>query len=223
MAEGIPQPEIESRLEATNAPRWVVAAIVVLSIAVVLTGVLLVLRWNARKAEATLVQDPRVTVLRGLVRANPQDDASRNQLAQVYLQAGLEDQALREYEAVLKHSPDDMTALYNVGVLRLDKGDTKQGEKALARALELQPTHAYAALALAEHYSSTRQFAASIAIAKPAADEHQTLADLQYLTAEAYEQTGQTKLAAQYYRRALKVVPGMRGAREALNRLGGAK
>jgi len=202
------------------APVWLLILVLVLLVTVVGVSWLVGRRIVDRRAEAALSADPRVEVLENAVSERPEDLGSRRQLAQVYLQLGRDKDALREYKRVLSESPDDAAALYSAGVLYLSSGENKAGEESLLRVIELDPTHSYAALALAEHYSATQRVEKVVAVVKPAADAHPEIADLQYLAGLGYEETGAKESAVKYYRRALRFVPDMKEALEALDRLG---
>jgi len=221
MADGATQPEVKvGQPHEQAAPRWMLTAMLLLLIAVVGLGWIVGTRVVSRRTQAALAEDPRLRILKKAVRDNPDDLGARRQLAQVYLQGGREKDALREYAGVLSRNPDDVAALHGAGVLYLADGQNEAGEEALLRVLELDPTHTYAALALAEHYTSTKRVDGVVRVLKPAADSHPEIADLQYLLGFGYEETGDSAAAVKYYRRALRFVPDMKEAQEALDRLG---
>jgi len=221
--EGVTQPETIGRHPHREAaPSWLLPALILMLVAVIGLGWLVATRLSARRAEAARVEDPRVAILKHLVDENPDDMRARGQLAQVYLQMGRERDALRQYKAILGKNPDDISALYGAGVLHLQDGKGREGEKKLRRVLELDPANPYAAISLAQRYSVTERVESVVGVAKFAADAHPEVADLQYLVGLGYEETGKKQNAIRYYGRALKFVPEMKEAQQAMERLDAA-
>lgn len=209
----------EGRTAGDHVPRWLVAIVAVLFVAVLAVGGLVAERAMIRKPVVATGPEMRVRILEDAVRQRPDDLDSRRQLAFAYQQAGRDREALREYEKVLDGNANDLAALYNTGVIFLETGREDEGERTLLRVLKRAPSHALVAKTLGEYYAESGEFGRVVDIAAPAADSHLDMADLQYLAGIGYERTGHPDEAEARYRRALSLVPDMAEARDGLKRL----
>jgi len=207
-----------SHASGAHAPRWLVALVIVLAVAVVGLGVL-VARGAVLKGRQRTGGDLRLGLLEEGVQARPNDLALRRQLAFAYQLAGRDDDALREYDAVLSEDPRDLAALYNKGLVTLSAGRRAEGERILLRVLELAPSHSLAAKALGELYVESAQFERVVDVVVPAADAHPGLADLQYLAGLGYENTRRPLEAEERYGRALSLMPDLTEAQRGLERV----
>src|SRR5262249_27141337 len=81
---------------------------------------------------------------------DPAKPALRLDLARVLAEAGRPEEARAEYDAVLKVQPDYAPALVGLGVLLASGGDPAGAERALRRALEVDPAQVEARFDRAE-------------------------------------------------------------------------
>jgi len=221
MEEGVPtSPDCDRA--GDRAPRWLAITALVLSVVVLVVGGVVVATLLRGRA-ATTSGDARIQILEQAVDARPEDVTSRRVLAFAYQQAGLNKQALKQYEEVLESEPEDQGALYNSGLLYLAAGKDRKGQERLTKLLRLAPSHTLAAKALAQSYAENEEYERVIDVALPAANAHPELADLQYLAGLGLERTGDAIAAKKRYERALKLVPEMSEAQAGLKRVEGAQ
>jgi serine/threonine protein kinase/TolB-like protein/Tfp pilus assembly protein PilF len=68
------------------------------------------------------------------------------------------DRALEEYAIVLKKTPNDSNALYNLGYIQLEKGMWEEGAASMEKALSLDPQNGDVAQILGEVYERLRRY-----------------------------------------------------------------
>ena len=73
----------------------------------------------------------RIEVLRGFLNDNPDDSFSRYALALEYIKLGQNDEALREFESVVKNDPGYVATYYQLGQLYQKLGQKHEAEKTL--------------------------------------------------------------------------------------------
>lgn len=73
----------------------------------------------------------RIEVLRGFLNDNPNDSFSRYALALEYIKLGRNDEALREFESVVKNDPGYVATYYQLGQLYQKLGQKHEAEKTL--------------------------------------------------------------------------------------------
>lgn len=192
---------------------WLIVAVVVGSLAAV--AVIVAVITSGPPAEPPQVERWRLEVER-----NPNDMAARLQLGFAYQAAGDNEQALAEYDAVLKQEPRNTAAIYNRAVVLRESGEDKLAEEAFWDVLEIEPEHVGAAAQLGRYYASRNEYRSVLAAVRPVVGVHPESAELQYLTGLAYENLGERSWAIARYRLALKASGDMVEARQGLQRLG---
>lgn len=204
-------------------PAWLAALVLILILAVVgVAGYLIRDRFGGGGDNGVAsVRELAVRRAQDAVAAAPNDLQAHLDLGFAYQQAGSYQQALAEYDSVLKTDKRNTAALYNEGVIQQQLGDPRHAEQLFLEVLDISKTHALAAKTLGELYKGRGDAAAVIKVVKPAAEARPDMADLQYLLGWAYERRGDLKAAERSYRDALKYVPDMPEARQGLARVGG--
>ena len=71
----------------------------------------------------------RIEILHGFLRENADDSFSRYALALEYAKLGQNDDALREFETVMKNDPDYVATYFQLGQLYQKLGRTHDAEK----------------------------------------------------------------------------------------------
>lgn len=206
--------------EGAFVPAWLAALVLVLLLAVMGLGGFVLRGIVAGEGRQPDLADEAIEKWRAQVQERPEDLDARVQLGYAYQLAGRYDRALEQYEYVIERSPSDTGALYNRGIVYQRMGVDDRAEEALWRVLEVQEDHVLAARALGEIYAERGQYRSLLRAVRPVVEEHPEIADLQYLTGLAYENTDQIDWAIARYRLALKYSPGYEKAVEALDRLG---
>lgn len=204
--------------EENLIPGWLALLVLVLLLAVVGVGGYIV-RDMMSGERYTTPQDAEVTRAEAEVRSKPEDVDTRRNLAYAYQQAKRYDKAIEVYDQVLKLAPKDPASLYNKGAIYLELQANDRAEEVLWDVLEEEPTHVLAAKALGEYYASRGQYKSVLVAVRPVVKVKPEMADLQYLMGLSYENTGHAEWAEARYRLALKYVPDMPKARDALARL----
>ncbi len=82
------------------------------------------------------------------VLANPDDLAARREMALILLSEERFMDAMGQADQILERQPDDPTAFYVQGVVRLTMGQRGRGRELLERAIELDPQHLHSLIAL---------------------------------------------------------------------------
>ncbi len=95
---------------------------------------------NYRQAYSLLLQ---------AVKAKPDYLPPHKGLAQIYRLAGKLVEAKQETDYVLERAPEDIDALFNLGIIQAQESKPTEAEETFNRILTLQPRHAGALLALA--------------------------------------------------------------------------
>lgn len=200
-------------------PVWLAAVVLVLLLALMgVGGYILAGVVSGEGDTSPLGRD--ITAWERTVAESPDDPAAHLELGFSYQQDRRYDDALVQYDLVLKYSPQDTAALYNMGVVLLELGRDDEAEERLWDVLEADETHVLAAKTLGELYADRQEYRSLIVAVRPAVEAHETAADLQYLMGLAYENLDRADWAEARYRLALTYMPDMTEAREGLRRLG---
>jgi Flp pilus assembly protein TadD len=133
--------------------------------------------------------------LRRALELGPADGEARRLLAVTLVQQGRVEEAMREYEEILRRSPDDLDALNNVAWIRATHAEAahRDGPEAVRlaeRARDRSPTpQAVLFSTLAAAYAETGRFAdavrageRAVALARSAGDGQQAAAYAQQLS-----------------------------------------
>ncbi len=206
--------------EATLVPMWLAGLVLVLLIAVMGVGGYILAGIVSGQADAGTPLGREIERLQQSIAQTPDDPAAHLALGFAFQQERRFDEALVEYDLVLKYSPGDTAALYNMGMIFLELDRDKEAEERLWDVLEVDETHVLAAKALGEYYAGREEYRSLIVAVRPAAEANATAADLQYLMGLAYENLNRVDWAEARYRLALTYVPDMELAQDGLRRLG---
>lgn len=118
------------------------------SVVVVIVAVgLLVLGVGVRR-QLSYWNDSVALFRRALV-VNGDDPTIRNYLANAYRMAGALDEAIAQYEAILKVAPESAAFQYRLGYLLMQQGRSEAAQDSFAKVLRLDPKHASAHMGLA--------------------------------------------------------------------------
>lgn len=213
-------PGDDPRRDENVIPGRAVALVLLLLLAVIVTGGLVVRQINQERAAS----DPTAVAIsrhETEVEANPADTGARLSLAYAFQQASRYDEAVAQYDRVLQTDPKDLAALYNRGVIAAARGDGEGAAAWWSKTLAVDPAHVLAAKSLGEYLAAAGRYRALVDAVRPAADANPTLADLQYLMGLGYEKMGDAARARERYRAALRYSPEMTEALSGLERVGG--
>jgi cellulose synthase operon protein C len=170
-------------------------------------------RW---RAPAPAIVDQRVTALEQAVRDDPEDIASRGQLADLYVQKGLFQEAIDQYSQILKTGKADEQASYGragayMGLEQYDLAATDYQRvvdiAADTDAASTDPFLQAAYYGLGQIAMNDGKPADAIANLEKALAIKRSDADALYLIGTAYSATGQTDKAESALRAAVAFVP----------------
>ena len=88
------------------------------------------------------IDQARVDELKAQIDADPSDAAARQQLAELYLDAALYQDAIEQLDQVLQITPDDLDALLAIGVAEFNLSQDEQAEQHWLRATQVAPAQA---------------------------------------------------------------------------------
>jgi tetratricopeptide (TPR) repeat protein len=148
-----------------------------------------------------------------MVEQTPQEKEADQHLnfGQIMRRKGRSDSAIREFSRALALVPDLAPAIIALGCLSLETGDTARAEKLIGQALVLTPDSLPARICLARLTAGQdRPEQARIALERLLA-ENPHVAEIAYHLGKLQEDQGQTRQAAQYYRRAYELLRTERG------------
>jgi tetratricopeptide (TPR) repeat protein len=213
-------PDIDPETVKGFVPAWLAILVFVLLLGVMGVGGYALRGIVAGEGRQPGIADESIERWRDEVAARPDDLDARVQLGYAYQLAGRWDRALKEYEYVIERNAGDTASRYNRGIVYQRMGVDDRAEQAFWDVLAIQEDHALAARALGEIYAERGEYRSLLRAVRPVVEVHPEIADLQYLTGLAYENTGHTDWAVARYRLALKYSPGYERAVEGLDRLG---
>jgi tetratricopeptide (TPR) repeat protein len=154
-----------------------------------------------------------------LLSKNPEDTDLLYKLGILYYDAERFDEAEELLRKVIKKTPDNADAFNNLGYMFAEMG-TKldEAEELVKKALYLRPGSAYMLDSLAWIYFRKHQYEKSLEFLIKA--ENLSLDDPTLFDhlGDAYEKTGNMKKAREYWKRAYKIDPALKGLKEKLNK-----
>jgi len=201
-------------------PVWLAAVVLVLLLAVMGVGGFILRGVLAGDSASSTPEAREIAQWERTIDATPNDAQAHLSLGFAYQQAERYEEALFEYDLVLKLLPGDPAASYNKGVVLLELDEDAAGEEALWDVLESDPQHVLAAKALGEYYAERKEYRSLVTAVRPVVEANESAADLQYLMGLGYENLGREDWAEARYRLALTYYPDMAEAHEGLERLG---
>lgn len=200
-------------------PGWLALLVLVLLLAVSALGGYLV-RGALVDEKPSTPAEFAVKNLEKEAKVDPDNPENQLALGYAYQQEGRYDDALKQYELVLKAEPQNTGALYNKGIVLMTVGKTKEGEAVLWDLLEIAPDHVLAAKALGDYYVEKKHYKSALVALEPVIQLQPQYADLQYLAGYSCEQLAINDKAVEYYRGALTYSPDHAEAKAGLARLG---
>ncbi len=118
------------------------------SVVVVCLFVVLLVLGACVRRQLTHWKDSVALFRRALV-VNGEDPTIRNYLANAYRMAGDRDEAISQYEAILKVTPESAAFQYRLGYLLMQQGRSEAAQASFSKVLRLDPKHASAHMGLA--------------------------------------------------------------------------
>jgi len=200
-------------------PMWLAGLVLVLLLAVMGMGGYIV-RDLLSGPRPNSPAELEISEREAAVESNPDDLQAVLSLGYAYQQAERYEEALEQYDEVIKYWPSDTAALYNKGVILLELGRDEEAEEVLWVVFDHDADHVLTAKTLGDYYAEKGQYRSVVAAVRPVVEQQESSADLQYLMGIAYENLGNEEWAAARYRLALQYYPDMVEAHEGLERLG---
>ena len=147
-------------------------------------------------------------------RVDPDNSLAAAALAEAYLRAGKDSEAVAEYQAQLKLQPDNVRALNNVAFLLMTRAPQEATEYA-QRATRLEPNNANALDTLGQIQTGRGEFKDAIATYRRANQLAPRNPQIRYHLAVALAQSGEKQLARRELERLLASSPNFEGEADA--------
>lgn len=136
-------------------------------------------------------------------------------LARLHAKVGNETQALEEYEKAIRAHPKDAHLLNDLGYFQYERGNWLEAERALRKALEIEPEHNRAWMNLGLTLGQQGKYAEALVAFEQAGKPAEARCNLAFI----YGTQGKVQEAQQLYQEALELDPGLKLARVALGKL----
>lgn len=139
-------------------------------------------------------------------------------LGEIYLQLDLKEKAMSEFKKAVKVNPQDAVSLEYLGLLYAEfRGDLELGDTLCSKALELDPRSKSAWKTLGWIYYKKADYPRAIQFTKEAAQRDSRDFEIHYHLGLIYEKMDQIREAKKSWRKALKINPFCKEARQALD------
>ncbi|KNZ68553.1 hypothetical protein Tfer_2882 [Thermincola ferriacetica] len=194
--------------------------IIILSVIVFIgTGLLIghMYFWDGGNPVSKLDIDYRRGIAQ--VEQNPDDPQAHIDLGWVYMQKKQYTLAEREYLAALNLDRNNISAQYNLALLKIQVGKIDEAKKILEQIKRKRPEDLKARATLGYVYAEKGLYEKALAEFRLVEKYYPTNADLMFQFGRVYEKQGDDAQAREYYNRALKFDPHMDKAKEALKKL----
>ncbi|EAZ83035.1 tetratricopeptide repeat protein [Algoriphagus machipongonensis] len=142
-----------------------------------------------------------MTVLTGMLWACSKPDQNPGDK---YFSSGQYEEAISEYTASLKYSPNDVRNLYNRGRAYEENGDFENAKNDFVKALELDPNNFQVLLSLANLHHKEKNYTNALLYASRAEEISGAPAMASFIKARALHQMGKSEEALNSYANAIK-------------------
>lgn len=170
---------------------------------------------------------PRTEVERALIEARAAVNKNRSNplahydLGLAYMQLGQDTNAMESFNMALKLDKKLAEAHYQIGQIYITRKDEANAVKSFKKTLEVNSGFAFAHYQLATLAFEKKKYEEAAEYYKKTVEANSILADPYYYLGVCYEKLGKKDLAEKQYREALKYIPDMPDAKEALKRITG--
>lgn len=199
--------------------------VVILLLLIIALSLLFAYEFLAQKA-ALNQQKEDLEALVDYVYANPNDGKSRLALAFTYQKSHDFAKAKNLYYEALKNDPQELSALYNLGIIAKEQGKQEDAEKFFKQVLSLKSNHYLGHIGLGEVYINQGKNDQAIKVLNEVIKIQGYMTEPRLLKAQALEKKSNYAGALQEYQEVLKYVPNQATALSAIKRiqkLGGDK
>lgn len=154
-----------------------------------------------------------------LVNKNPNSLQTRLKLAYSFQKAKQFEDAINQYNEVLKADPENPGALYNMAVIAWENEEGKEAVGLLSELLKKQPGHVLGSVKLGNIYIRQNKYEDALKVVDAAIREKPSVVELRMVRAKAFEAKGEYNMAVFEYREVLKYVPDYKEAIKAIDRI----
>lgn len=154
-----------------------------------------------------------------LVNKNPNSLETRLKLAYSFQKSKQFEEAINQYNEVLKADPENAAALYNLAVIAWESEDEREATGLLAELLKKHPGHVLGSVKMGNIYLRQKKYDDALKVADDAIREKPSVVELRIVRAKALEAKGDYNSAVFEYREVLKYVPDYKEAISAIDRI----
>ncbi len=198
-------------------------------ILLVIGTILIILLTIYSVREQKEIEAPRTAAERALldakeeVQRNPRNPQARIKLARVYIGIGKHEDAVKTLKSALNIDPDNIEALYLLGVAYYEAGELSNSLHYLKKAARVKdgfaPQYSLVYFQMGNVYFKAGKYEDAAKAYKKAIAFEPEAADYVYALGQAYEKMGNTEEAIKAYKGVLKFIPDDERAKKALQRL----
>ena len=175
--------------------------------------------WNKPQYKSKVDYDYQTALTN--VKKSPNSSELRVELGWVYTQQGQWDKALEEYENAIKLNKDNLTAKYNIALVKLQQNKLEEVRTLLEEVVEARKTFTEARLTLGEVLLELKEYDKAMEHFQFALNANPGTVDYIMLIGQTYEKKGELDKAKEQYEKAVAYVPDYQPAKDALAKLGG--
>lgn len=169
-----------------------------------------------------MVMSPAEAEIRKLTRMvnnNPNSVDVRLKLAYSFQKAKRFEEAVVQYNEVLKADPGNQGALYNLAVIARECREFDEAFRLLSTLLAQYPGHILGSIELGDMYLQKHEYDKVIEIVNEGINDRPSVVELHMIKARALEGKGEYNAAVAEYREVLKYVPDYQKALDAIDRI----
>lgn len=212
--------EIEESPESRVSPLLGGAVILLLIMIFVLVGLIVRQVFFTPSVPRTEVERDLIDA-KSSVKRSPSNPLAHYDLGLAYAQLGQDSNAMESFKQALKLDKKLAEAHYQIGQIYLNRKDEASAIDSYKKTIEVNPGFAFAHYQLATLAYQKKNYKEASQYYEKTIEANSILADPYYYLGVCYEKLGKKDLAEKQYREALKYIPDMKDAKEAIKRLSG--
>lgn len=212
--------EIEESTESKVSPLLGGAVILLLIMIFVLVGLIVRQVFFTPAVPRTEVERDLIDA-QAAVKRSPSNPLAHYDLGLAYAQLGQDTNAMDSFGQALKLDKKLAEAHYQIGQIYINRKDEAKAIASYKKTIEINPKFAFAHYQLASLAFEKKKYEEAAEYYQKTVEANSILADPYYYLGVCYEKMGKKDLAVKQYKEALKYIPEMTDAKNAVKRLTG--